>query len=216
MQGRSSFRFVCSQELQTSTMTAAFVLIPFVGSSKLKLTPRNHTPVVPQLDRLTLPREGRLASLRQLTGYLFCAHSVWRPQQAKAIAPKLHIGEECSRARFPMEFVRDPTKPPSPALILGLATSASQGSRSGNHTAKFGAPSQPRSASEEELFGLTAATVTLLCGYSAWGSQQAGTTAPHAHSQGQSHKPVNSGGSPTIPQQPRLPLCSSGLTTPAS
>jgi hypothetical protein len=39
LQGRSSSRFVCSQELQTSAMTAAFVLIPFADSSKLKLTP---------------------------------------------------------------------------------------------------------------------------------------------------------------------------------
>lgn len=76
LQGRSSFRFVCSQELQTSTMTAAFVIIPFANSSKLKLTPRNHTPDMPQLDRSALPKKNCLASLQQMTGCLFCAHPV--------------------------------------------------------------------------------------------------------------------------------------------
>jgi hypothetical protein len=57
-------------------MTAAFVLIPFVDSSKLKLTPRNHTPDMPQLDRSALPKKNCLASLQQMTGCLFCAHPV--------------------------------------------------------------------------------------------------------------------------------------------
>jgi hypothetical protein len=57
-------------------MTAAIVLIPFASSSKLKLTPRNHTPDMPQIDRPTLPKENCLASLQHTTGYLFCTHPV--------------------------------------------------------------------------------------------------------------------------------------------
>jgi hypothetical protein len=55
-------------------MTAAFVIIPFANSSKLKLTPRNHTPDMLQIDRLTPPKKNHLASLQQMTGNLFCTH----------------------------------------------------------------------------------------------------------------------------------------------
>jgi hypothetical protein len=87
-----------------------------------------------------------------------------------------------------MEFFRDCTEPPSPEFIHGLATSASQGHRSRNHTAAFGATAQPPSTSEEELFGFTATTATLLCDYLVWQSQQAEITAPHAHSEEQSRE----------------------------
>jgi hypothetical protein len=115
-----------------------------------------------------------------------------------------------------MEFIHDHTEPPSPELICSLATSASQSYLCRNHAAEFGATNQPLSTSEEELFGLFATTEALLCDYSVWESQQAEITAPCAHSQGQSHGLVNSSGGPTILQQPKLPLCSSSLTTPAS
>jgi hypothetical protein len=144
-------------------MTAAFVLFPFVGSSKLKLTPRNHTPDMPRIHRPTRPKENCLASLRQMTGYLFCAHPVWQPQQAKAVTPQSHVGEKCSWARFLMEFVHDQAEPPSPELIHSLTTSASQDHRPRNHTAEFGATNRPHGSSEEELLGFTATTAALVC-----------------------------------------------------
>jgi hypothetical protein len=78
-------------------MTAAFVLIPFVDSSKLKLTPRNHTPDMPQLDRPALPKKNCLASLQQPGHHIRCAHPVCRLQQAEADAPKSHAGHATAR-----------------------------------------------------------------------------------------------------------------------
>jgi hypothetical protein len=112
-------------------MTAAFVLFPFVGSSKLKLTPRNHTPDMPRIHRPTRPKENCLASLQQPGNQILCAHPACRLQQAEADAPKSHAG-----------YATDPP-PNSPEGELlgftatddwlsllcssGLATSASQG-----------------------------------------------------------------------------------------
>jgi len=128
-----------------------------------------------------------LASLQQMTGYLFYAHLDWQSQQAKTIAPESHFGEYAAGSSL-MEFVRDCTEPPSPEFIHGLATSASQGHRSGNQTAEFSVTDQPPGTSKEELFGVTATTAALPCDYLVWQSQQAEITAPHAHSEGQSHE----------------------------
>jgi hypothetical protein len=87
-----------------------------------------------------------------------------------------------------VEFVRDLAKPPSPELIHSLATSASQGHRSRNHTAEFGVTDQLPSTSEEELFGLTATMATLPCDSLVWQSQQAEITAPCAHNKERSHE----------------------------
>jgi len=73
-------------------MIAAFVLIPFANSSKLKLTPRNHTPDLPQLNRPTRPKESWLISPQQPGNQVLCDHPVCQLQQAEADAPKSHAG----------------------------------------------------------------------------------------------------------------------------
>jgi hypothetical protein len=114
-------------------LTAAFVLIPFVGSSKLKLTPRNHTPDMPQINRPTLPKENCLASLQQPGNQVLCAHPVCRLQQAEADAPKSHAGYAADRLpNSPEGELFDFTATDDWLSLLcssGLATSASQGHR---------------------------------------------------------------------------------------
>jgi hypothetical protein len=114
-------------------MTAAFVIIPFANSSKLKLTPRNHTPDMLQIDRPPLPKESRLISLQQPGNHTLCDHPVCQLQQAEADAPKSHAGYATDRPPdSPEEESLGFTATDDWQSLLhssGLTTSASQGHR---------------------------------------------------------------------------------------